>query len=139
MQLTPYIMFNGNCEEALSFYEKALGGTIKDLMRFGGSPMENSGEENKDKVLHSLFMVDGNMIFMASDTGGNNSNANQAGMVHLSMNFSDEGKMTNVFNALSQGGTVTMQLQDTFWGARFGMLTDRFGVNWMFNQDKQQA
>ena len=135
MQLTPYIIFNGNCEEALKFYEKALGGQIKDLMRFQGSPVENM-TDNKQKVMHSHFAVDGNILFMASDSGQGGPEARSGGMVHLSLNFTDAGRIENVFAAMSDGGQVTMPLQDTFWGATFGMLQDRFGVSWMFNYDK---
>lgn len=135
MQIMPYIMFNGNCEEALKFYEKTLGGEIKDLMRFEGSPAENMSE-NKQKVMHSHFAVDGNLLFMASDSGFGGQQPTNGGMVHLSLNFSDAGRIQQVFSALSGGGNVTMPLQDTFWGATFGMLTDQFGVNWMFNYDK---
>ncbi len=135
MQLTPYIIFNGNCEEALKFYEKALGGEIKDLMRFEGSPVENMTDD-KQKVMHSHFYADGNLLFMASDSGTGGPQATTAGLVHLSINFPDKGKLENVFAKLSDGGNVTMPLQDTFWGARFGMLTDQFGINWMFNCDK---
>jgi len=135
MQVMPYIMFNGNCEEALKFYEKALGGEIKDLMRFEGSPAENMSED-KQKVMHSHFAVEGNLLFMASDSGSNDQQAANGGMVHLSLNFTDAGKIQQVFSAMGEGGNVTMPLQDTFWGATFGMLTDRFGINWMFNYDK---
>ncbi len=138
MQLTPYIIFNNNCEEALKFYEKALGGQIKDLMRYEGSPMERMSVD-KNKVMHSHFVVDGNILFMASDSGQDGHGASQSGMVHLSLNFTDAGRIQNVFNALSDGGNVTMALQDTFWGATFGMLTDRYGVNWMFNYDKPRS
>jgi PhnB protein len=136
MQLTPYIIFNGNCEEALKFYENALGGEIKDLMRFEGSPVENMNAD-KQKVLHSHFYANGNLLFMASDSGEGGPGSPNGGMVHLSINFNDNGKLENVFSKLSDGGNVTMPLQDTFWGARFGMLTDKFGVNWMFNHDKK--
>jgi PhnB protein len=60
-------------------------------------------------------------------------------MLHLSFNFESEDQINHVFEALSAGATVSMPLQDTFWGARFGMLTDKFGVNWMFNYDKPKA
>lgn len=135
MQIMPYIMFNGNCEEALKFYENTLGGEIKDLMRFEGSPAENMSED-KQKVMHAHFAVDGNLLFMASDSGSGGQQAVSGGMVHLSLNFTDAGRIQQVFSAMSEAGNVTMPLQDTFWGATFGMLTDRFGVNWMFNYDK---
>jgi len=138
MQLTPYLIFNGNCEEALNFYVKALGGEIKDLMRFEGSPVENMSAD-KQKVMHSHFAVDGNILLMASDSGQGGPEATHGGLVHLSLNFTDSGKMENVFATMSDGGKATMPLQDTFWGARFGMLTDQFGVNWMFNYDKSKS
>jgi PhnB protein len=138
MQITPYIIFSGNCEEALEFYEKAIGGQIKDLMRFEGSPAENMSSD-KQKVMHSHFVVDGNLLFMASDNGTGGSEGANGGLVHLSLNFTDAGRIQQVFAALSDGGRVTMPLQDTFWGATFGMLTDQFGVNWMFNYDKPGA
>lgn len=136
MQLTPYIIFNGSCEQALKFYEQALGGEIKDLMRYEGSPAESMSAD-KQKVLHSHFAADGNILFMASDSGQGGPEAANGGMVHLSLNFKDAGKMENVFATMNDGGKVTMPLQDTFWGARFGMLTDQFGVNWMFNCEKK--
>lgn len=134
MQLTPYIIFNGNCEEALNFYAKALEGEIKDLMRFEGTPAESMSAD-KQKVMHAHFQGKG-IFFMASDSG--QGGANQAGMVHLSLNFDDASEQGKIFNALSEGGKVTMPLEDTFWGATFGMLTDKFGINWMFNCDKKK-
>lgn len=138
MQLTPYIIFNGQCEEALNFYAKALGGEIKDLMRFEGSPAENMSAD-KQKVMHSHFAVDGNILFMASDSGQGGPEASNGGIVHLSLNFTDAGHIKNVFAKLGENGNVTMPLQDTFWGATFGMLQDRFGINWMFNYDKPKG
>lgn len=131
MKIMPYIMFNGNCEEALNFYAKALGGEIKDLMRFEGTPAESMSDD-KQKVLHAHFAINGNVLFMASDGG----QSNESGKVHLSLNFNSEVEIDRVYMVLGEGGEKTMPLNDTFWGARFGMLTDRFGVNWMFNWDK---
>ena len=134
MTITPYIMFNGNCEEALNFYAKALNGEIKDLNRFEGSPAEGMSADTQ-KIMHATFVA-GNLTLMASD--GNEAEA-VGGMVHLSLNFDDAQQIAKVFEALSEGARVTMPLQDTFWGATFGMLTDKFGVNWMFNHDKGQG
>jgi PhnB protein len=132
MNISPYIMFNGNCEEALNFYVKALGGEIQGLMRFEGSPAESMSSD-KQKILHAMFKA-GGVFFMASD--GAESGENVGGMVHLSLDFDSAEEEQKVYDALSEGAKTTMPLQDTFWGARFGMLTDRFGVNWMFNYDK---
>lgn len=132
MTLTPYIMFNGNCEEALNFYAKALDGKITDMNRFGEAP-ESMGADAQ-KVMHANFVA-GAIHLMASD--GNEADAT-GNMVQLSLNFTDVAEEEKVFAALSEGAQVTMPLQDTFWGARFGMLTDKFGIRWMFNYDKPQ-
>jgi PhnB protein len=135
MNLAPYILFNGNCEEALNFYKQAFKGEIQNLSRFEGAPMETRLED-KQKVMHATFVAKG-IFLMASDGGGHDGQpASDSGMVHLSVNFEDAGEMDQVFNSLSEGGKVAMPLQDTFWGAKFGMLIDRYGVKWMFNCEK---
>jgi len=134
MELIPYIMFNGNCEEALNFYAKAMSGEIKNISRFGDMPGDNQmSDADKKKIMHSNFEA-GDVKFMASDTPrpGHESGS---GAVNLSLNIDDAGQLEKVFNGLSEGGTVTMPLQDTFWGARFGMLTDKFGIKWMLNHE----
>ena len=133
MQLVPYIMFNGNCEEALNFYAKALNGEILGLQRFEGSPAESMSADQQ-KVMHAQFKA-GNLFFMASDGQENEA---VGGMVHMSLDFDNATEQVKVFEALSEGARITMPLQHTFWGATFGMLTDKFGVNWMFNHDRQQ-
>src|SRR5918993_1465199 len=130
MQLTPYLMFNGNCEEALNFYSTTIGGEIKHLSRYEGSPAEEMSDD-KQKVMHATFAGRG-ITFMASDGA---QPVRNNGNIYLCIDFKDSGAMENVFNSLGEGGNVTMPLQDTFWGARFGMLTDKFGINWMFNSE----
>ncbi|MFN2457778.1 MAG: VOC family protein [Chitinophagaceae bacterium] len=127
MKLTPYLSFSGNCEEALNFYAKIFNGEIKNLSRFEGSPAESMSED-KQKILHANFEADG-LSFMASDGG----KGVEGDMVHLSINFDDVEDQQKIFENLSQGGKVTMPLEDAFWGARFGMLTDKYGINWMVN------
>lgn len=134
MQLTPYLMFNGTCEEALNFYAQTIGGEIKNLSRYEGSPAE-SMTDDKQKIMHATFEGNG-IAFMASD-GSGEPVANQ-GNIHLCIDFKNIKAMENVFNALGEGGTITMPLQDTFWGARFGMMTDKFGINWMFNSESSE-
>lgn len=130
MTLAPYILFNGNCEEALNFYAKAFNGTIKDLKRFEGSPMENATPD-KQKIMHAHLQAEG-FTLLASDGG---QDGVKGGMVQLSVNFESGADMDRAFTTLSEGAEVKMPLQDTFWGARFGMLTDKYGVSWMFNQE----
>lgn len=131
MKLTPYLMFNGTCEEALNFYCITIGGEIKTLSRYGGSPAESMSDD-KEKVMHANFEGNG-ITLLASD--GTEKEASNSGNIHLCLDFKDANAMENVFNALAQGGKITMPLENTFWGARFGMLTDKFGINWMFNSE----
>ncbi len=134
MKLTPYIIFNGECEEALNFYAKTLSGEIKHLSRFEGSPAGEMSAD-KQKILHATF-EEGEVSFMASDSG--EGGTQNGGMVHLTLDVKTAEELDKVFNALSEGAKITMPLQDAFWGARFGMLTDKFGINWMFNHELQK-
>lgn len=135
LSLTTYLFFNGNCREAMTFYKEILDAEL-EIMNFEGAPMEVS-EGEKNKVMHSTLKKD-DIVIMASDsnesqkvTFGNN--------FSLSFNCTSREQVQQLYNRLLEGGTVTMPLQDTFWGAYFGMLTDKFGVNWMFNYDAPTA
>jgi PhnB protein len=130
--IVPYLNFNGNAAEALAFYSKALNGSVLFQQTFGESPME-SPVDLKDKIMHATFKA-GELTIMVSDCPPNVS-VTTGTNVSLSLNFNDVAEIEKTFAALSEGSTITMPLQDTFWGARFGMLTDRFGINWMFNHD----
>lgn len=133
MELNIYLYFNGNCEEAMNFYKDTLGGTIVNISRYGDSPMPAS-EAYKNKILHAVMQVAGTTI-MFSDSNEQH-HAAPGDNFSVSLNFHSDEEITRVFNLLSTGGKVTMPLQDTFWGAKFGMCCDRFGINWMFNWDK---
>ena len=131
--IVPYLYFNGKAAEALTFYSTALDGEILFQQTYGDSPMEVS-PDSKGKIMHATFKA-GELSIMVSDS--TEKTAVKAGTnISLSLNFKDEESMTKVFNALSDGGNIAMPLQDTFWGARFGMATDKFGIHWMFNHDK---
>ncbi|MBO9592024.1 MAG: glyoxalase/bleomycin resistance/extradiol dioxygenase family protein [Niabella sp.] len=133
--ITPYLNFNGDAADALDFYTRALGGQVVHRQTFGDTQAAYpSPESHKDKIMHALFNA-GELNFMVSDcppdvsvTAGSN--------VSLALNFTDEEAIAKTFDAMAAGGTITMPLQDTFWGAKFGMITDRFGISWMFNYDK---
>lgn len=135
-KLNVYLGFaRGKCREALDFYSKALDGEVVSLQTFGEGPMP-SDETTKDYVMHAVFRA-GDIFFMASD-GSNQYVHNAGNSVTLNIDLDDKDEQTKVFNALSAGGTVTMPLQDTFWGTRFGMLTDKYGINWMTNCEAKQ-
>ncbi len=130
MQLEPYLFFHGRCEEALNFYKECLRGEIVGLNRFAGSPMEQSVDASfRDKVMHASFVA-GGVKFMASD-GRTGPPPDGDDDIALSLATTDAGEGERVFNALAEGGQVTMPLEEVFWGGKFGSLTDRFGVQWL--------
>ena len=131
-----YLMFNGNAEEAINYYKEHLGGTISMMQRYKESGQPHS-ESYGEKIMHATMEV-GNLTLMFSDadekrgvTIGDN--------FSIALDFKSDGALREAFNALSTGGQVTMPVQDTFWGATFGMCKDKFGINWMFNYDKPKA
>ncbi|MCB9266986.1 MAG: VOC family protein [Lewinellaceae bacterium] len=138
--LVPYLMFDGNCEEAMHFYKEVFDGEIPYMGRFGDGQMENVPESAKNWVMHSSLKFWGGSI-MASDTLPGNPLASDGtgARVHLSLNFEDTGKLESTFGRLKAGGNVAMELQDTFWGDRFGMITDRFGISWMLSCPVKQV
>jgi len=131
MELEPYLFFDGNCEEALAFYADVFGGEVTSLHRFEGSPMESQlPPDYKTKVMHANFEAP-TLRFMASD--GIPGTKRSGGRISLSLGTRDVSEAEGVFKRLSEGGSVSMPFQDTFWGAKFGMLTDRYGIDWMVN------
>lgn len=131
--IIPYLLFNGNAAEALAFYSKALDGKVLFQQTFADAPMP-SGDDMKDKIMHATFQAD-KLTIMVSDCPPDRA-ASFGDNVNLSLNFHDVASIDKTFAALAEGGTIKMELQDTFWGARFGMLIDKFGIHWMFNHDK---
>ena len=137
MKLNPYISFEGNCEEALNFYKDAIGGELT-IMRYEGSPMEDKvSEDFKQKVLHGRIET-GDLTIMASDVSPEQGTKN-GNHIQLNLDFTSEDEQTETFNKLAEGANVTMPLDDQFWGAKFGMLIDKFGINWMFNFNKTET
>ena len=132
MQWNPYLTFNGQCEAAFKFYERCLGGELA-LMPF--SEMQSDyPREAKDRIVHAK-LIKGSATIMASDTTPGMP-FQQGNSSHICLICESLQETERLFAALSDKGKITMPLQDTFWGARFGMITDQFGVNWMLNFDK---
>jgi len=132
MSVTPYLFFDGRCEEAIEFYKKALGAEVGMMMRFSETPephppgMCPPGSENK--IMHASLRIDGASI-MASD-GRAQGKPKFEGFA-LSISPKDEADAERVFKALADGGQVQMPLGKTFFAKSFGMVADRFGVGWM--------
>jgi PhnB protein len=134
MELSPYLNFNGNCNEAFKFYEKTLGGRIEALMTHGDSPMKDRvGPEWRDKVMHVRLIV-GKFALMGSDAPPDMFAPAQGSSVSLTVDTVSDAE--RVFAALSAGGTTQMPFQKTFWSPGFGMTVDRFGTPWMVNTNQ---
>jgi PhnB protein len=133
-----YLNFDGNCREAMEFYKKALGAEL-ELMPFSGMPGDFP-EEMKHRIMHARLSKGPQPLLMASDTMPGHGLGFKAGNnFWVSVHCESAEEIDRIFGALSEKGQVVMPLDQTFWAARFGMLTDRFGINWMLNFEKDQA
>jgi PhnB protein len=131
MQLSPYLLFNGDCEAAFKFYERVLGGKIEAMMTHAGSPAEEQvPTEWRNKILHA-FMTVGDTTLMASDAPPGHYEKPQG--FSVSIQLKDPAEAERIFNALSENGVVRMPFQQTFWSPGFGMLVDQFSIPWMVN------
>jgi PhnB protein len=134
MAVQPYLFFNGRCEEAVEFYQHALGAEVGMLMRFKESPEPPPPDKvpagSGEKVMHAELKI-GDTVVMASD--GNCTGEPQFAGFSLSLTVANAVDADRVFNALAEGGQVQMPMGPTFWSPRFGMVADRFGVGWMIN------
>ena len=132
MMVQPYLFFDGRTEEALAFYNSALGAEVISVLRYKDCPdspppgMIKPGSE--DKVMHSSFRI-GEMVVMASDGSCAGKPSFQG--FSLAISVADAAEADRVFSALADGGQVQMPLGKTFFSPRFGMVADRFGVAWM--------
>lgn len=138
--LNIYLTFNGNCEEAFNFYQPIFGTEFQHLSRFGEMPPQEGmppiPEEYKKKIMHVTLPISTNSVLMGSDTGGEWApNFKEGNNFSISINTDTTEEANRLFGALAQGGNITMPMDATFWGSYFGMLTDKFGINWMINVD----
>ena len=135
--INSYLTFNGNCREAMVFYQQCLGGELF-FQTVGESPLsEKMPKKMKDLILQST-LISGSLLLMGSDmtseTGLIRGNA-----VAMILNSGNEKEIKNCYKKLSAGGQVTHPLQKNFWGAIFGSLTDKFGNNWLLNCQPEQT
>jgi len=134
--IKPYISFKGNCKEAIDFYKEKLGAEVLFTQTYGESPMAEHAPDNPDLIMHTSIKI-GDSVIMACDNVFENKNPTIVGNnISLALGSSDVAHAEKVFEAMSDGATIVMPMQETFWAERFGMLTDKFGINWMFNCDK---
>jgi PhnB protein len=132
-QLNPYLFFDGRCEAAFKFYAEVLGGKIGAMHSHAGTPAEGHvSPEWRDKIMHARLDV-GDMVLMGSDAPEGREPPKG---FSVTVNVAEPADAERIFTGLSQGGTVTLPLQETFFAARFGMCVDRFGIPWMVNCER---
>ena len=135
-QINAYVNFSGNCLEAMTFYKECLDGELT-LQTVGGSPIEAQCPAGmKDQVLHAT-LTKGVLLLMGSDMEGPGGFV-KGNNIALSVNCSSEEEINTFFSKLSADGKIMDPLKVQFWGAMFGVLTDKFGIRWIFNYDKNQ-
>jgi PhnB protein len=134
-----YLTFNGNCKEAFDFYKSVFGGDFPYVGTFGEMPPQEGmtmPEEDKNRIMHISLPISKETLLMGSDTGGEWASGYQPGNnFSVSINADSKEEADKLFNGLSEGGRVTMPMNHTFWGAYFGMFSDKFGISWMVNYD----
>ena len=128
-----YLSFNGNCVEAMRFYEQALDGKLEAVIRNADTPWaDQTPAEDRQCVVHARLVLDGNGILYGGDCPPAMGYEGIKG-VSLTLNYDTVEQARRVFGALSEGGTVTMAMQPAFWAKQWGMLVDRFGTPWIVN------
>lgn len=138
--INPYLTFAGNCEEAFNFYQSVFEGEFTYVGRFKDMPpqegMPPAPEVEGNKIMHISLPISKETVLMGSDSSEAFGQATTVGNnFSISINADSKEEAEKLFNGLSQEGKITMPLQQTFWGAYFGMFTDKFGIQWMVNHD----
>jgi PhnB protein len=131
MQLNPYLLFQGHCEAAMKFYEKCLDSKITMIMTYGDSPAASHvPAELAKQIIHATLAL-GDFQLQASDCPPDKYQKPQG--FAITLQITDVGKAESIFNALAEGGKVSMPFGKTFWAKGFGQLEDKFGIPWMVN------
>jgi len=138
--VNPYLNFNGNTEDAFNFYKAVFGGEFLGLQRFRDTPYgEQMSAKDKDKIMHVALPLGKGNILMGTDVLESMGQKLDVGNnISLTINPESEAEAEKYFNSLAEGGNVMMPLEKAFWGAYFGMLTDKFGIQWMVNYEYNQ-
>jgi PhnB protein len=134
--LQPYVLFNGTCEAAFHFYQSVFGGSFEGTMRFKDVPQQHAlppGEE--EKIMHIALPVGAGSVLMGSDVPAHMGAVTAGDNFQISISAQSKAEADRLYQGLSSGGNASMPMADAFWGAYFGMLTDRFGIHWMVSYD----
>lgn len=139
-----YLTFNGNCEEAFNFYRSVFGGEFGYVARFGEMPLQEGvppvPDSEKNKIMHISLPVSKETCLMGCDSSAALGEVTVVGNnFSITVNGNDKAEADRLFNELSERGKITLPIEHTFWGSYYGLLTDKFGINWMinFSEDRQ--
>jgi PhnB protein len=142
-KVNAYMTFNGDCEEAFSFYKSVFGGEFLYIGRYKDVPPTDRQTfrlENDEKIMHVSLPISKETILMGCDsTEAYGQGTIFRNNISLSINLDNKEEADRLFNELSVGGQIKMSMSQTFWGAYFGMFTDRFGINWLINCDSNES
>lgn len=140
--VNPYLIFNGNCKEAFLFYKSVFGGEFTYMGTFGEMPPSDDpncpppSEDEANRIMHVSLPISKETILMGSDSTSQSGDVKMGTNISISINTDSKDEADKLFNGLSAGGTTIMPMENTFWGAYFGMFIDQFGINWMVNFDE---
>lgn len=135
MTIIPYLDFNGNCEAALHWYKDIFDGEIVYLQRFEDGPDMGISKEHIQQIMHAQLRIDDMVLYLSDNFPGSPPKTDSR--VTLNIALSDEQKATKLFDALAQQGNIIMPFEKQFWGDTFGSLTDKFGISWSINLNKE--
>lgn len=139
--INPYLIFNGNCEEAFLFYKSVFGGEFSYVGKYSEMPSDGAGvetisEEDKNKIMHISMPIGKDSILMGGDSNSSSGPVSFGSNYMVSINTESKQEADKLFDGLSAGGNPFMPMNQTFWGAYFGMFVDKFGIHWMVNFDE---
>jgi len=134
MKTVPYMYFNGNAVDALKFYEKVFQTKQPEVMLFNEMPGADPASPYGEKILHAEIVI-GNDVYYVSDVVGNEE-VTMGNNLQINLNCDSEEELRKIFAGLGDGATITMPLENTFWDALFAGLTDKFGISWTLNFQK---
>lgn len=141
--INPYLTFNGNCEDAFHFYRSVFGGDFTHISRFKDMPKDSNSplpEAEKENILHIALPINPKCTIMGCDSSETFGRATvQGNNFSISVNTDSIDEINRIYYELSEDGKIKMPLEKTFWGAYFGMFTDKFGIHWMVNCETEES
>ena len=137
--VNPYINFNGNAEEAFTFYKSVFGSDFQTIMRYNDMPQHApAGAQASERIMHVALPISKETMLMGCDRPEAYGPGTRGDNFHVSIQTESEQETKRLYDELSVGGKITMPLEKAFWGAYFGMFTDKFGIQWMVSYNANQ-